>query len=223
MRKILASAIIATSILGFATAAEAHSWRVSADCSGLTVRANADYEGPASSDPNTANNVLTIVVDGGAPRLYGFGAAGLTVNIPWDPDVNHAYVATIDANRFSGDASAYDTRAEGSVTNCVPATTVEETTTTVEATTTTVAETTTTIPEATTTVAETTTTAVPLLTMPLPIYPTTTAAVAVAAPPAPTTPPAGLPETGMKANIAILAGVFLLSGITLILARRRAT
>lgn len=113
------SAIILT-ILGVgAKMTLAQSKVVSSTCTELTVVAHANYEGENNPNSNTANNVLTVLIDDGAPQFYGFGASGITVTIPWDKEVAHTYIVDIDANRFNGGkATEFDTRDEGVSTAC---------------------------------------------------------------------------------------------------------
>lgn len=179
MKKLLfiPAAIIAA--LSLTALADAHTPSVVPSCSGLTITLT-QYEG------NATNNLVTIGIDNQPPGGVTF-ASSYSHTFTWSQTANHSYSVQIDANRNSGDPTAYDRVFTGTSTACQ----VAPTTTTTPATTSTAV---TTIPADTVPTTEPTTTVVavgeppvpctynivlsadnPLCVPPVPADPTTTA------------------------------------------------
>ncbi|MGZ4671813.1 MAG: LPXTG cell wall anchor domain-containing protein [Ilumatobacteraceae bacterium] len=223
MRKSLITIGIVAGVLAFATPAFAHTPTVTPSCTGLSVTAFL-YEGASN------NNRVTTTIDGVA-TVADFGG-GYSHTFNWSQTVPHTWSVVIDADRFTGDPTAYDTTFSGTWQACQPApTTTTSTTTTTTTTTTTVAPTTTTTAPTTTapttTTAGSTTTTAPTTTTTTLVASeapttaaTTTTLVASQAPVPPATPQ--LPTTGSESGrIAILGLAALGLGLTLLGLRRR--
>ncbi|MGZ4725020.1 MAG: LPXTG cell wall anchor domain-containing protein [Ilumatobacteraceae bacterium] len=223
MRKSLITIGIVAGVLAFATPAFAHTPTVTPSCTGLSVTAFL-YEGASN------NNRVTTTIDGVA-TVADFGG-GYSHTFNWSQTVPHTWSVVIDADRFTGDPTAYDTTFSGTWQACQPApTTTTSTTTTTTTTTTTVAPTTTTTAPtttaptttpagSTTTTAPTTTTTTLVASEAPTTAATTTTLVASQAPVPPATPQ--LPTTGSESGrIAILGLAALGLGLTLLGLRRR--
>ena len=216
MRKSLISIAVIVGVLAFATPALAHTPTVTPSCSWLAITLVA-YEGTST------NNRVTTTIDG-VGTVTDFGAS-YSHTFNWSQTVPHSWSVVIDANRSTGNATAYDTSFSGTWQACRPDPTTTTTTTTTAAptttTTTTAAPTTTTTP----TVATPTTTTTLVLSEAPVLTSTTTILVASQAP----VPPAGvaatvvqLPTTGNESGrIAILGLALLGLGLTLMGLRRR--
>jgi LPXTG-motif cell wall-anchored protein len=207
----------------------AHNPNVAPSCTGLTLDFT-QYEGPAS------NNTVTVTIDGAATVIQF--DEGLSRSFPWSDSADHTWTVTVDANRETGDATAYDTSTSGTETACV-ATETTTPPTTAPATT----EPATTVPATTeaptTTVSEVPAAAAPTTTAPeTPAVATTTAVANEApSPPAATTvsvsdasaataPTSGstLPKTGSNTGLELMvATTVLLAGVWMIMITRRRT
>lgn len=218
MRKsVTATIAVIVGVLAFATPAFAHTPSVTPSCSGLAVSLVA-YEGTSTNNrvTTTIDNVAT-VTDFGASYSHTFN---------WSQTAPHTWSVVIDANRSTGNATAYDRSFSGTWQACQPAPTTTTTTTTVAptTTTTTVAATTTTTAAATTTTAAPTATTTTLVASEAPVTPSTTTTVSLVASAAPVPHPADvqLPATGYASGrIAILGLAMFGLGLTLIGLRRR--
>src|SRR3954468_16034345 len=118
-------------VLGPVGLASPHAPNIGATCGSLNLGFSGYEGGPG-------NNVLTVVIDG-VPHTYSF-TGNLLDQIPWDSTIDHTFSWVVDANRNSGDPTAYDASGSGSKGACnrpVTTTTVAPTTTTTLAPTTT--------------------------------------------------------------------------------------
>jgi hypothetical protein len=119
-------ALISLGLTGLGIAATAgtsaaHNPNVVASCTQLSLNFT-QYEGPAS------NNTVTVTIDG-TPTVIQF-ADELSRSFPWSDAADHTWTVAIDANRETGDATAYDSSTSGSEQACVTTTTQPSTTTT---------------------------------------------------------------------------------------------
>jgi LPXTG-motif cell wall-anchored protein len=220
MRKSLITIAVIASVLGFATPALAHTPTVTPSCSGLAVSLVA-YEGTSTNNrvTTTIDNVAT-VADFGGSYSHTFS---------WSQTAPHTWSVVIDANRSTGNATAYDKSFSGTWQACQPApTTTTSTTTTTTTTTTTVEPTTTTAEPTTTTAGSTTTTAAPttttttLVASEAPATTSTTLALVASQAPVPPATAVRLPATGTESGrIAILGLAMFGLGLTLLGLRRR--
>jgi LPXTG-motif cell wall-anchored protein len=196
------AAIVGVGVFAFATPALAHTPSVVPSCSGLGISL-VSYESPGT------NNRVTTTIDNVATVVDFGGSYSNTFN--WSQTVSHTWSVVVDANRSTGDATAYDESFSGTWQACQTAPT---TTTTVAPTPTTVEPTTTTVAPTTTTVAPTTTTTV--VASEAPASPSTTIVARVA--------PAAdaLPATGYASGtIAIIGLAMFVLGVSLLGLRRR--
>ncbi|MGZ4679273.1 MAG: hypothetical protein ACXV4D_03810, partial [Ilumatobacteraceae bacterium] len=112
MRKSLITIGIVAGVLAFATPAFAHTPTVTPSCTGLSVTAFL-YEGASN------NNRVTTTIDGVA-TVADFGG-GYSHTFNWSQTVPHTWSVVIDADRFTGDPTAYDTTFSGTWQACQPA------------------------------------------------------------------------------------------------------
>jgi LPXTG-motif cell wall-anchored protein len=210
MKKSLTIIAVIGGVLAFATPALAHTPSVAPSCSGLAV-SFVSYEGPST------NNRVTTTIDNVATVADFGGSYSHTFN--WSQTVPHTWSVVIDANRSTGNPTAYDASFSGAWQACQAAPTT--TTTVAPTTTTTVAPATTTVEPTTTTVEPATTTT--LVASEGPATPTTTTVALVAsAGPVPPTAAVQLPATGYASDtIAILGLAMFGLGLTLLGLHRR--
>ena len=201
MRKSLIFIAVIAGVFAFAIPALAHTPTVTPSCSGLAVTLVA-YEGTST------NNRVTTTIDNVATVADFGGSYSHTFN--WSQTVPHTWSVVIDANRSTGNPTAYDKSFSGTWQACQPAPTTTTTTTT----------TTTAAPTTTTAAATTTTTTLVASEAPATTSTTTTLVASLA--PVPPTAVVQLPTTGYASGrIAILGLAMFGLGLTLMGLRRR--
>ncbi len=216
MKKSLTTIAVIVGVLAFATPALAHTPNVTPSCSGLAISL-VSYEG------TNTNNRVTTTIDS-VVTVADFGASYSHTFI-WSQTVPHTWSVVIDANRSTGDPTAYDRSFSGTWQACQAPPTTTTTTTTIAPTTTTVeATTTTTVEAATTTTVEAATTTTTLLASEAPVLAptTTTTTLAGSAAEQQSAAVVQLPATGYASGqITILAVAVFGLGLTLLGLRRR--
>ncbi len=212
MRKSLTTIAVIVGVLAFANPALAHTPNVTPSCSGLAVTLVA-YEGTST------NNRVTTTIDNVATVADFGGSYSHTFN--WSQTVPHTWSVVIDANRSTGNPTAYDKSFSGTWQACQPAPTTTTTTTTAAPTTTTAASTTTTTAASTTTTAASTTTTT-LVASEAPATTSTTTTLVASAAPVPPATVVQLPATGSESGRIVILGLAMFGlGLTLIGLRRR--
>jgi LPXTG-motif cell wall-anchored protein len=215
MKKSLTIIAVIGGVLAFSTPALAHTPSVAPSCSGLAV-SFVSYDGPST------NNRVTVTIDNVA-TVADFGVS-YSHTFNWSQTVPHTWSVVIDANRSTGNPTAYDKSFSGTWHACQTAPTT--TTTVAPTTTTTIAPAATTVAPTTPIVEPTTTTVEPATTTVLvasegPATSTTVALVASAGP-VPRTATVQLPATGYASDtIAILGLAMFGLGLTLLALQRR--
>lgn len=212
MKKSLSTIAVIIGVLAFATPALAHTPNVSPSCSGLALSL-VNYEGAST------NNQVTTTIDNVATVANFGGSYSHTFN--WSQTAAHTWSVVIDANRSTGDPTAYDRSFSGTWQACQAAPT---TTTTVAQTTTTTVEPTTTTVASTTTTVEPTTTTTTLLASEAPALAatTTTTTLVGSAAESQTAAVAQLPATGYESGRIAIVGLAMFGlGLTLLGLRRR--
>jgi LPXTG-motif cell wall-anchored protein len=215
MKKSPTTIAVIVGVLAFATPALAHTPNVTPSCSGLAISL-VSYEGTSTNNrvTTTIDSVVT-VADFGGSYSHSFN---------WSQTAPHTWSVVIDANRSTGNPTAYDTSFSGTWQACQAAPTTTTTTTVAPTTTTTVAPTTTTtVAAATTTVAPANTTTTLLASEAPVLAPTTTTTTLVAsAAQGQSSAVVQLPATGYASGqITILAVAMFGLGLTLMGLRRR--
>lgn len=141
---------IPVAILAVATPAAAHTPSVVSTCSGLSINLT-QYE----ANGGNTNNLVIVGIDNQPPGGVFFGAS-YSHQFTWSQTAPHSWSVQVDANRTSGDPTAYDRTFAGVQPACQPA----PSTTTTPATTSTAP--TTTVPSSTTVVVPSTVTTLPV-------------------------------------------------------------